>query len=539
MEVGKIQQNIKQRTPVKNAATVHFGAISKAAHSHLLKTTTESKMPSVLRLLKKAEVLKGEVGGILITAIGSGLVAPVFIAFNPLSKKDEDTKKYTALRQPVSAVLSILIQIGLTTPLSKLYDILSNKGKLGKFIELSHERLHSDSYLKKRIEDANKSTPLSDNKLQIELTEAKDKNIAKVAEELRTKGYIEYHSNNKKIDGENIAKYIKGALDRRIKEQDLIIKSVNDNLIKEKSKRAFVLLTKDTSGNKNVVFELSNKLRSVENKDEALSIIDEWKIRYAKNNPDLMGLANEFVRRDLTDLKARAIHTIDKIEIFTTAVENSKLLVQNYDEIIQNLIKYDKASYEQKADILKNLERIAGKRTGQEQVGGLHQYIDKIKSLNNRKVRNDYINDVISRIRNFVAADGDLEEILKVYQNGFYSDKKRFAIESKKILEKLNGAIKDKVDNVIETLTNIRKKLKLKNNQEIAEEVVTQIRENVEKNFKGFKQVTNILVGVFITLPLTCTALNWVYPRFMEVFFPNLANSKKSDAPEEKVGGNK
>ena len=81
--------------------------------------------------------------------------------------------------------------------------------------------------------------------------------------------------------------------------------------------------------------------------------------------------------------------------------------------------------------------------------------------------------------------------------------------------------------------------MKLKNNQEIAEEVVTQIRENVEKNFKGFKQVTNILVGVFITLPLTCTALNWVYPRFMEVFFPNLANSKKSDAPEEKVGGNK
>ena len=135
--------------------------------------------------------------------------------------------------------------------------------------------------------------------------------------------------------------------------------------------------------------------------------------------------------------------------------------------------------------------------------------------------------------------EDNLEEILKVYQNGFYSDKKRFAIESKKILEKLNGAIKDKVDNVIETLTNIRKKLKLKNNQEIAEEVVTQIRENVEKNFKGFKQVTNILVGVFITLPLTCTALNWVYPRFMEVFFPNLANSKKSDAPEEKVGGNK
>lgn len=538
MEVGKIQQNIQQKTPVRGAKPVHFGASIRALNSNLLKTKTEAKMPAVLRFLKKAEVLKGEVGGILITAIGSGLVAPVFIAFNPLSKKDEDTKKYTALRQPVSAVLSILIQIGLTTPLSKLYDIMSNKGKLGKFIDLSHERLHSDAWLQKELEKGNKSNPLEPNRLQVELATAREENISKVAKELRTKGYIEY-SNNRKIDGDNIASHIKSALSRRIKEQELIIDGVTDENIVNKSKRAFVLLTKDESGKKNVVYELSKRLERIQNKDEALSIIDEWKKTYAKDNKDLIDLADEFVRRDYVDLKERAIHTIEKINIFEQAVKNSEVLAKNYDEIISSLVKYEKASAAEKTKILARLEQIAGERNGQEQVGGLHKIVDKIKGTKNSKVRNQYIDDVISRVRRFSNANGDLKEILSIYQEGYYKDKKNLAIETKNILEKLKGSIKDKVDDVIATLTNISKKLKYKNNEQIAEEVVTQIRENVEKNFKGFKQVTNILVGVFITLPLTCTALNWVYPRFMEVFFPHLANSKKSDAPEEKQGGKK
>ena len=64
-------------------------------------------------------------------------------------------------------------------------------------------------------------------------------------------------------------------------------------------------------------------------------------------------------------------------------------------------------------------------------------------------------------------------------------------------------------------------------------DVVKNLKDTISKRLKGFNQVTNILVGLVVTLPVTCHALNWVYPRFMNVFFPNLANSKKSDAPEE------
>ena len=36
--------------------------------------------------MKSLEWLKGEIGGILITAFGTGLVAPIFIGFNPFVK---------------------------------------------------------------------------------------------------------------------------------------------------------------------------------------------------------------------------------------------------------------------------------------------------------------------------------------------------------------------------------------------------------------------------------------------------------------------
>ena len=63
----------------------------------------------------------------------------------------------------------------------------------------------------------------------------------------------------------------------------------------------------------------------------------------------------------------------------------------------------------------------------------------------------------------------------------------------------------------------------------------------VENAYKGVNQFTKIGVGVLITLPITCTALNWVYPRFMDLFFPELSGAKEAKKPEQnnKVGGAK
>ena len=59
----------------------------------------------------------------------------------------------------------------------------------------------------------------------------------------------------------------------------------------------------------------------------------------------------------------------------------------------------------------------------------------------------------------------------------------------------------------------------------IAQEVIA----NMPKNFGTFKKYALPFINIPITV-MTCTALNWVYPRFVETFFPSLL---KSDKPAE------
>ena len=60
-----------------------------------------------------------------------------------------------------------------------------------------------------------------------------------------------------------------------------------------------------------------------------------------------------------------------------------------------------------------------------------------------------------------------------------------------------------------------------------------------DNRFKPFSQIAKIFIGVAITLPITCNALNWVYPRFMDLFFPELSGAKDKKHESQKIGGNK
>jgi hypothetical protein len=77
--------------------------------------------------------------------------------------------------------------------------------------------------------------------------------------------------------------------------------------------------------------------------------------------------------------------------------------------------------------------------------------------------------------------------------------------------------------------------------KKIYKDVAKGFKKLVKNSYKSVNQVTKIAVGALITLPITCTALNWVYPRVMELFFPKLAGVKKAQtqAPAQKDGGDK
>ena len=57
---------------------------------------------------------QGEALNILVTAVGTAIICPIFIAFNPFSKENKNTKAYSAWRQPISAIIAVAAQLTIT-----------------------------------------------------------------------------------------------------------------------------------------------------------------------------------------------------------------------------------------------------------------------------------------------------------------------------------------------------------------------------------------------------------------------------------------
>ena len=72
--------------------------------------------------------------------------------------------------------------------------------------------------------------------------------------------------------------------------------------------------------------------------------------------------------------------------------------------------------------------------------------------------------------------------------------------------------------------------------KKIHKDIIKGYKGFVKNHFSGISQIIQILIGVGITLPITCNALNWIYPRAMELFFPKLSGVKKASKGGENNG---
>ena len=81
---------------------LNFTGARAAAQPISMVSTPEIKevlmklMPSIFRGMQKLKNSIGEFQNIVINSLGTGLVAPILIKYNFLSKTDEDTRTYTA-----------------------------------------------------------------------------------------------------------------------------------------------------------------------------------------------------------------------------------------------------------------------------------------------------------------------------------------------------------------------------------------------------------------------------------------------------------
>lgn len=507
MKVDKIGQNgyLKRDAAPRHAAQSFTGKESKVAQM----ITESLPQKGAIEKMKSLDWLKGEAGGILITAIGTGLVAPMFIAFNPFVKPPKDatpeqkqdvknTKIYTAWRQPISAVLAILFQLGALKPIDILLDEPFNNPEYSKNVGLHYDQsvLNGKSYrermaknalkqegkkapsifkvftqgLKKTFEEKREYRKMVADRA----SEISKEQVSKLAESFRKDGLIKI--GERYLDNPTTAELVNKQIDEYVKDAQAL--KVNNDLLAFRTERAKVLVeNEDYLKNlfKDIPIEEINKtsdpneLKKLYEKTETI-VKDLYE---NERNPKIKELLKEVCDRP-EDIRAnrisRTLSRIDKIKEMCNGEYSPQ--------------KYLEAMSRRNAEMDKTITRLK---------------LNKIKEP--EKATRETITDTIQKlvdICKFDEKDGFKKSILR--------DTDTFDASADKLAKKIHKDI-----------TKLYKEL-------------------VENKYKSFNQLTKVCVSVFITLPITCNLLNWVYPRFMELVFPEVSGVKKADKTQ---GGDK
>lgn len=230
MSVGKVNLGSVStpadvtKASVKPNAKVSFSGVGSTDKALAKEISTH--MPKAINWIGKFSKLTGEVPNIIINAIGTGLVAPIFIKYNFLSKTDEDTRTYSAMRQPISAVLSVAAQIGAVIPTDRLIVNMSNKGDfVGEVLsspKYNQYAFQDINYIKRTLKKQNPK--LSEQELDTLAAQKHNEKVDKIAKTVLDKNSVEYTSGGKevKLQQDEVKKLL-------IQTTDDMIKNAKDN----------------------------------------------------------------------------------------------------------------------------------------------------------------------------------------------------------------------------------------------------------------------------------------------------------------------
>ena len=391
----------------------------------------------------KLDETSGEVQTQVVNAIFTTTLAPLMIAYNPFSKGDEDTKKYSAMRQPISAGIAITAGFGMTAAINKFMSTLGSEGHL-PYID---GRIVPDkTYLKPGFKKEHNIKGLfftKDQKANFE------KHVEDIQEKRKNLFASLLYENPKKIKvkdakgifakgkfiGENIPGFeTQEKLDKYLKEHSFHNRTLGD-FMREHYKFEFY-------------DDKTIKPSTVENKLKEIKALDFLK---------KIGIIGE-------ETEAKGMRDFDGKElakVLNLKGDASKMTLEELFEHLKVMDKVDSSKPVQATDL---------KRQSQVQ---------------------EFMN------KNLVKA---LEDFAKPFQSG-----------ASKCFNS-NAGIKEIVTNIMSNKISI-----------------------VGKNFKNFKSFAGIFFNLFTTM-ISCTALNWSYPRIMEKCFPELCGDnhhKKHLLPQE------
>ena len=208
------------------------------------------------------------------------------------------------------------------------------------------------------------------------------------------------------------------------------------------------------------------------------------------------------------------------------------------------------------------LEEMAEKINTTEKVSDIKSYLkNKHKALKANKA-NNHLLDIISETKDLASAGKyDMAEKVKkmlghVEKYKGFTSKEAVAVEVQKsiasrvtehketiqFLEEVQKAITEgKTVSEIETMFSKKVKSFKEAGKEFrladkifSEEVASKLKSITKKHLEGVKRISTLVVALAM-LPVTCSLLNWIYPRFMDAVFPNLSNKKHGNEAKELV----
>lgn len=490
--IGSINSYSQKSAGLKPSARKNspsFGA------SYSQKITEGLHHAKAIKHMKSLEWLKGEIGGILITALGTGLVAPIFIGFNPFVKapknatpeqkeENKNTKLYTAMRQPISAVLAIIFQASVQKYIDKGLDFVFNNKNISKYaaLKVDQQELNTKTYIQSNVKKAMKQ----EGKTKPSWISALFSKDAKA----KRNAYIE-------------------ELDRRVS------KTQKDQL--EKVAQRFQETGKINIGERHLDFKTTSELVNKQ--------IDE----YIKDAKALQKTPEAIAKH------------LDRAEVLINNESHLKQIFSNIPKEQVTSKVQELLSKESNEDVKKLLQEILDRPEDlrYSRVQRTLQRIDSIKDMcNGTFSRENYRTALLDR--NKVLSDRIVELTAARITDPKSANEATIKNAIQKIARQCNFENIDGITSSVLRDTDTFDHNLGKITKKIYNDIAKGYKKVVENNYKSWNQFTKIGVGVFITLPITCTALNWVYPRFMDIFFPKLSGKKEASQPNQnKIGGNK
>lgn len=533
MGIEKIRNNFDAAPTSKNAFAgqiarnrVYLGEIKDttsftgvpAAATEKVSDILLKLFPGKIRVMLKAHENMGEIQNQMINAVGTGFVAPLFIKFNPMSDTDENTRTYTAWRQPVSAVLAVATQCAIVKPFNDLIRWMSDIGYLGQ--NYNKTLAPSNNYIEKLIKEQNPNKKYTKEELKAEV-ESIQKQKEKALEKMISNNEIIFDKTSRKGGKTVIEKAPMSENDFKQLVSDTI-----DSIINSEEAQKLEATTLKTSK------KMERALFYNKNAEDSRKVLERISNK----------INNEYTEADFSTDKIKSIHTE---------------LNKEFKEIIKELkteAKADPSKKETNAELIKIVKGLKSRNIGNEpetirimkyKVDDMLGELNIVSAKKSTSEIVDYINKKIARRTNAIdSVISTLSELKTKLLNSEISISQaqevineKIKASTKAVEEKLKaqGITGEEILEHPEYKESLASRMKQKIGS-LAGSVRKQLAKNQKANIDAAQRWTGLFVSLAI-LPVTCWMLNKIYPWFMDLAFPNLSNKKdvKPAENEKKV----